>query len=70
MSHNSIEFHNPNGDPINDLEIMKDVTETIRILLRNNYDIKVWKDEFTISVEYDFHDIELSGMKLDWVEEE
>lgn len=38
----------------------------IKILLKHGYQIKVWGDELTVAVEYDYLDADMRGCSLDW----
>ena len=38
----------------------------IKILLKHGYQIKVWGDELTVVVEYDYSDADMCSCALDW----
>lgn len=50
--------------------MFKDIGKFIEIALRNGYQMKIWRDEYTISIEYNYQDENLGGVKLCWVGED
>ena len=53
----------------NDYMRFSDIAEFIRIALKNGRVLKIWSDEYTVVVEYDYHDPELAEYSLEWIGE-
>lgn len=46
-----------------------DIKNFIRIAIQNGYQCKFWSDEITVVVEYNYQDECLSGVSLEWLNE-
>ncbi len=57
-------------DEPNEYAMFNDIAEFIRIALKNKRKLKVWSDEFTVVVEYDYADPELAEFSLEWIGED
>ena len=49
--------------------IDRDISDFTRIAIKNGYQMKVWSDECTIVIEYNYKDESLSGVSLEWLNE-
>ena len=54
----------------NTYAMFSDIADFIRIALKNNRKMKIWSDEYTVVIEYDYADPELSEYSLEWVGED
>ena len=50
--------------------LYKDVSEFIRIAIANDYQLKLWSDEYTLCIEYNYNDPGLSGVTLEWISDD
>ena len=54
---------------IDEYERMSDVSEFLRILLKNGYVVKLWDDGMTIGIEYNSGNREYGDPRLEWLSE-
>lgn len=48
----------------------RDISDVLRILLKNGYQCRIWDDGMTICVEYNHLDESMSGVSLEWLGED
>ena len=54
---------------IDEFDMYRDISDFMRIAIKNGYQMKVWSDELTIVIEYNYKDVGLSGVSLEWLDE-
>ena len=54
---------------INYAKMYGDIAKFIQILLRNGYIMKIWSDDMTVAIEYNYKDEEMAGVSLEWLAE-
>jgi len=54
---------------VNESRLWEDVSSLIRLCVQNGYQMRIWSDELTIVVEYNYQDEAISGTELRWVGE-
>lgn len=54
---------------INEYSLFEDLTDFIRIAIKNEYQMKIFDDGLTIVVEYNYAEGSLSGVSLEWIGE-
>ena len=77
--HNTISFctndYKQYYDYLHDYEInyeamWDDIKEFLRIAVKNGYQMKMWSDELTVVIEYNYSDAALGGVTLEWLDED
>lgn len=56
-------------EEVNCDKMFDDIKEFIRIALRNGYQMRIWDDGLTIVVEFNYQDENMSGVGLEWLNE-
>lgn len=51
-------------------ELYKDLSDLIRILLKNNQQIKIYSEDGGIIVQYNYKGEDMSGVRLEWLGED
>ena len=51
-------------------EIYSDLSDLMRILLKNDQQIKIYREDGGIIIQYNYRDADMSGVNLDWLSEE
>ena len=65
------EYNDDTGiEDVNYFEYYRDISEFIRIAIKNGFQMKVWSDELTVVIEYNYKDESLSGVSLEWLGED
>ena len=59
----------PYEETINEYEMISDISDFIRLCIKNGYQMKIWYDGMTVVIEYNYQDESLSGVSLEWVGE-
>ena len=54
---------------IDEFDMYRDISDFMRIAIKNGYQMKVWFDGLTIVIEYNYKDESLSGVSLEWLDE-
>lgn len=76
--HNSFSFYRGDYEEYYDVLNKKDynyeamyddIKNFIRIAVKNNYQMKIWCDGETVVVEYNYKDDGMSGVSLEWLDE-
>ena len=62
-------YRKSNGE-VNNFEMFDDIMQFIQIALRNDYQLKIWRDELTVCAEYNYKDPSMAGVTLEWVDED
>ena len=55
---------------IDEFDMYRDISDFMRIAIKNGYQMKVWSDELTIVIEYNYKDVGMSGVSLAWLDED
>ena len=55
---------------VNNYKLFADISAFIRIAIENGYQMKIWDDEYTIVIEFNYKDESLGGVSLQWVGED
>ena len=55
---------------IDEFDMYRDISDFMRIAIKNGYQMKVWSDELTIVIEYNYKDAGMSGVSLAWLDED
>lgn len=53
----------------NSKKMYDDIRDFIRIIIQNGYQMKMWFDGMTVCVEYNYRDESMSGVSLEWLDE-
>ena len=51
-------------------EMYSDISSFIRMAIKNGYQMKIWYDGLTVSIEYEYQDESMSGVCLEWLNED
>lgn len=51
-------------------EMFDDIKEFIRIATKNGYQMKIWYDEMTVVIEFNYRDEAFTGVGLEWLGED
>ena len=55
---------------IDEFDMYRDISDFMRIAIKNGYQMKVWSDELTIVIEYNYKDVGMLGVSLAWLDED
>ena len=55
---------------IDEFDMYRDISDFMRIAIKNGYQMKVWSDELTIVIEYNYKDVGMSEVSLAWLDED
>lgn len=51
-------------------EIYSDLSDLVRVLLKNGQQIKIYREDGGIIIQYNYRDADMSEVNLDWLSEE
>lgn len=54
-------------DVVDEDAMFEDIKALVRVALKNDYQMKIWDDGMTITVEYEARDPALSEVSLEWI---
>ena len=54
---------------VNETKLFEDITAFIKVAIQNDYQMRIWDDGLTIVIEYNHQDESLSGVSLEWLDE-
>lgn len=61
-------YSNPHEYEIDEQELFEDISALTRILVKNGYQIKIYREESYITIEYGYQDEDISDARLEWVD--
>lgn len=67
---NMKKFRMPGEEILIDEDLMlNDIRDFVRIAMKNGYQMRIWDDGLTVSIEYNYFDESISGVSLEWLDE-
>ena len=62
-----IDHNDKDSESYADIMMWQDVSDFVKILIKHDYQCKIWCDGYAVSVEFDFRGREYTGNDLVWI---
>lgn len=54
-------------DVFNEVEMVSDIADFVKVLLKNGQQVRMWYDGMTVCIEYNYLDQSMGGVSLEWL---